>query len=88
MLGYHKRHFKWHNTNFLLGRKGYNGIKTGITEAAGPCLSASYNEGGYRFIVVLLSAQSMEARWEEVPQLVEWALKYQKTVNNFKYERE
>ena len=31
----------WKNTNKLLD-KGFQGIKTGITDAAGPCLASSY----------------------------------------------
>ena len=37
-----KRKYKWENTNKLLGVEGFNGVKTGITDAAGPCLTASY----------------------------------------------
>ncbi len=36
------RVLKWENTNLMLSHPGYTGLKTGITEAAGPCLSASY----------------------------------------------
>lgn len=74
--GYHWRHYRWYNTNYMLKRskEGYNGVKTGITEAAGPCLSASYEKGEHHFIVVLLKSGSMDIRWEEVPQLVEWAI--------------
>ena len=39
---YVERHYKWENTNFMLRQPNYNGLKTGITEAAGACLSASY----------------------------------------------
>ena len=58
----------------MLKQAGYNGLKTGITEAAGPCLSASYCKDGNHFIVILLNSKSMEARWQEVPQLVQWAV--------------
>lgn len=34
------RELYWENTHKLL-HKGYNGIKTGITSEAGPCLSSS-----------------------------------------------
>ena len=34
----------WKNTNKML-KKGFNGIKTGITESAGSCLSASIGIG-------------------------------------------
>jgi len=35
------RSYIWKNTNRLL-EKGFHGIKTGITENAGPCLAAAY----------------------------------------------
>ena len=63
----------WENTNFMLGVPGYSGCKTGITDAAGPCLSCTFSKDGYNFVIVLLNAKSMEARWQEVPKLVEFA---------------
>ena len=57
----------------MLGQYGYVGCKTGITDAAGPCLSAVYHKDGYNFVIILLNAKSMEVRWQEVPQLVEFA---------------
>lgn len=67
------RHVIWENTNMMLGQYGYVGCKTGITDAAGPCLSAVYHKDGYNFVIILLNAKSMEVRWQEVPQLVEFA---------------
>ena len=46
--------YKWTNTNRLLGIDGVTGTKTGITEAAGPCLSCSFEKDGNFVIVVLL----------------------------------
>ena len=46
--------YEWENTNRMLGVSGYIGCKTGITPAAGPCLSACYEKNGNTFIVVLL----------------------------------
>lgn len=46
------------NTNKLL-EDGFDGIKTGITDSAGPCLAASYKD----FIVVVLNSKSMSDRW-------------------------
>jgi D-alanyl-D-alanine carboxypeptidase len=34
--------YKWENTNKLLDIQGFDGIKTGITPTAGPCLAARY----------------------------------------------
>lgn len=75
------RKVTWENTNFLLSHPGYNGLKTGITEAAGPCLSASYQKDGHFLIIVLLKCKSMEARWNEVSILVDWA---KKIINDLK----
>jgi len=57
----------------MLFQPGFNGLKTGITDNAGPCLSASYNKDGYNFIIIILNCKSMEARWNEILQLVDWA---------------
>lgn len=57
----------------MLFQPGFNGLKTGITDNAGPCLSASYTKDGYNFIIVILNCKTMEGRWEEIRQLVEWA---------------
>ena len=69
-----RRKYKWENTNYMLRQHNYNGLKTGITEAAGPCVSASYEKDGNNLIIILLSSKSMEARWQEVPLLVNWAI--------------
>ena len=50
----------------MLNFQFYNGLKTGITEAAGPCLSTSYEKGDLHLIIIILNSKSMEARWEEV----------------------
>jgi D-alanyl-D-alanine carboxypeptidase len=48
----------YQNTNKLL-EDGFEGIKTGITETAGPCLAAAYKD----YIIVVLSSKSMNERW-------------------------
>ena len=64
---------QWDNTNRLL-QKGYEGVKTGSTGAAGPCLCASYSQGITRVIVTVLGARSMEERWNDVPVLTKYAM--------------
>ena len=54
--------------------KGFNGAKTGITEAAGPCLAATYEKDENNFSVVLLQSNSMDCRWQEAIRLTEWAI--------------
>ena len=35
----------WHNSNRLLTVPGFTGVKTGITNTAGSCLSVYYDNG-------------------------------------------
>lgn len=63
----------WENTNKLLLLPGFDGVKTGVTEAAGPCLCASVRKGDVRLVLTVLGARSMEERWVEVPRLAAWA---------------
>jgi serine-type D-Ala-D-Ala carboxypeptidase (penicillin-binding protein 5/6) len=67
----------WDNTNKLLA-EGWDGVKTGVTPNAGPCLSCSTRgvSAGVQFEVgiVLLQCVSMEARWEEAKLLLQYAL--------------
>ena len=58
----------------LLGRSGYTGCKTGITEAAGPCCSVTYQKDGNCYAIILLNSISMKERWIEVPNLVDWVV--------------
>ena len=73
--GIEKGWLKWENTNKMLWQ-GWDGIKTGVTPNAGPCLAASLtrNIAGreYEFLVVLICSESMEARWKEVKDLADW----------------
>lgn len=66
--------YKWENTNQLL-KEGFDGIKTGITPSAGPCLAASIQKDNYNVVVIVLSCCSPESRWLEVPKLVTWGIK-------------
>ena len=66
--------YKWVNTNRLLGIDGWIGTKTGITDAAGPCLAACFEKESHHFLVIILQSKSMDARWEEAQLLVDWAV--------------
>ena len=63
----------WENTNKLLWLPGFDGVKTGVTDAAGPCLCSSVRKGEVRLVITVLGARSMEERWVEVPKLAAWA---------------
>lgn len=65
--------FMWFNTNKLLA-KGFNGLKTGITQAAGPCLVSSYRDGQIGLILVVLACKSPDHRWHEIMRMKDWAV--------------
>lgn len=67
-----KRDVRWVNTNKLLNL-GFDGLKTGVTPAAGPCLTASLHSPAGYIIVTILHCKSLEDRWSEVVSLVTWA---------------
>lgn len=52
--------YKWENTNKLIDTDGFNGIKTGITPSAGPCLAASFTKDEETLIIVILNSKTME----------------------------
>jgi D-alanyl-D-alanine carboxypeptidase (penicillin-binding protein 5/6) len=74
VTGY-KRNIEWRNTNQLLKTEGYDGIKTGTTNAAGNCIVSTAERGGRRLIVVVLGAPSTEGRYADSKNLYRWAWK-------------
>ncbi|KAL4435786.1 hypothetical protein ABPG74_015754 [Tetrahymena malaccensis] len=70
----------WFNTNKLL-TNGFCGIKTGITQTAGPCLASFIkikdSETGIKkqIVIVLLDCYTVEDRWEDSYLLAKWAIK-------------
>ncbi|KAL4430249.1 hypothetical protein ABPG74_014808 [Tetrahymena malaccensis] len=75
-----KRSVIFENTNKLLSH-GYSGLKTGITTAAGPCLSAWYKDDQVNLIIILLNSSSMEQRWLDTQNLVSWMKNQQQNSN-------
>lgn len=78
-----KKTYKWYNTHLMLGQRGINGIKTGITPAAGPCLCTSLNNENNELIVVIICTKNMDIRWAETWKLANWALQRLKTIEKF-----
>jgi D-alanyl-D-alanine carboxypeptidase (penicillin-binding protein 5/6) len=69
-----RRNVVWTNTNHLLDVEGYDGVKTGTTQAAGTCLVASGRRGQDRLIVVVLGgSNSPDSRYPDARNLFRWA---------------
>jgi D-alanyl-D-alanine carboxypeptidase (penicillin-binding protein 5/6) len=81
------RNLLWENTNRLLSQQGFVGMKTGTTDAAGACLIAVGLRSGEaaavpnavasaqerQTVVVVLGAQSSDARYIDARNLFGWA---------------
>ena len=68
-----KRTVTWENTNKLLDVEGYDGVKTGTTNAAGNCLIASGRRGSDHLLVVILGSSSGDGRYADARNLFRWA---------------
>ena len=71
--GGYQRNLAWKNTNRLLRTEGYEGIKTGTTNAAGACLVSQGTRNGESLIVVILGATSSDGRYVDARNLYRWA---------------
>jgi D-alanyl-D-alanine carboxypeptidase (penicillin-binding protein 5/6) len=71
-----KNEFMMVNKNKLLKGdfyySGADGIKTGFTNEAGWCLSATAEKGNLRLISVVLKAPTSKVRFDETKQLLNW----------------
>jgi len=68
------RKAKWQNTNKLLN-EGWDGVKTGVTQSAGPCMSACCRiSDRLSLVITTLNSDSTEMRWSDVVQLASWAV--------------
>lgn len=65
----------WLNSNKLLGIDGFKGVKTGITNTAGPCLCISYENTTHKhkLITVVLGCQNIDYRFRDARRLTLWA---------------
>ena len=66
------RLLQWENTNQLLKLGGYDGVKTGMTNAAGYCLVASGEQDGVRLVVVVMGTVDENVRFAEARNLFRW----------------
>ncbi|HZL91684.1 MAG TPA: serine hydrolase [Pirellulaceae bacterium] len=71
--GGYQRNVLWKNTNRLLAIEGYDGVKTGTTDAAGACLIARGQRGDDALIVAVLGSATSDARYVDARNLFRWA---------------
>lgn len=71
--GGYQRNLVWRNTNRLLRTAGYQGVKTGTTNAAGSCLVSQCTRNDKSLIVVVLGSSSTDARYADSRNLYRWA---------------
>ncbi len=65
-----------HTTNLLLDRMPEcNGLKTGYTAQAGPCLISSAARNGQAVILIHLHSQECRARWDDAKLMLDWGLR-------------
>ena len=82
---YSQREFTWNNIrqpnrNGLLGRDpSVDGVKTGMTEAAGYCLVSSAKRDGTRLIAVVTGTRSMKAREDASLALLNYGFNFFET---------
>jgi D-alanyl-D-alanine carboxypeptidase (penicillin-binding protein 5/6) len=71
--GGYSRNVAWYNTNRLLGIEGFDGVKTGTTNAAGCCLVSRCRRGERTLLAVVLGSTSSDARYTDSRNLYRWA---------------
>lgn len=82
-------HIRQPNRNRLLWRdKTVDGIKTGHTDEAGYCLTASAKKNGMRLIAVVMGTRSDEARFTQAQQLLHYGFRYYSTHHLFPSSKE
>ena len=69
----YRRNVVWKNTNRLLKTEGYEGIKTGTTNAAGSCLVSQSTRSGRTLIVVVLGSAATDSRYADSRNLYGYA---------------
>ena len=63
----------WRNTNRLLRREGYLGVKTGTTRAAGACLVSVSERNKRQLILVVLGSSNSTGRYIDSRNIFRWA---------------
>ena len=75
------------NTNELLGNyEGITGVKTGWTNAAGGCLTASAKRNGLKLIAVVMHSKTEEDRFSDMRKILNYGFQHVHMVHGFSKE--
>lgn len=72
--------FNWMLPGLIYEYEGVDGLKTGSTEFAGSCFTATAERNGQRYITVVMKADSKNSRFTETKKVLDYAF------NNFTSE--
>ena len=76
------------NTNRLVRfYDGVDGLKTGYTEEAGYCMTATAQKDGMRVIAVVMGEETSKIRNQEVSEMLDYAFAQYKIINMFSDEK-
>jgi len=64
----------WKNTNKLLEKEGWSGVKTGTTDAAGHCLMALRNP----FLIGVFDCQTLSKRFTDATRICDFITNHKK----------
>ncbi len=64
--------FNWMLPGLTFGYPGVDGLKTGSTDFAGACFTATATKDGHRVISVVMKCESKNARFEETRKLLDY----------------
>lgn len=67
------KNFNWMLPSLIHGYEGVDGLKTGHTELAGYCFTATAERDGQRFISVVMKAKTQDSRFTETRKLLDYA---------------
>ncbi|WP_075983410.1 D-alanyl-D-alanine carboxypeptidase family protein [Bacillus massilinigeriensis] len=74
------KNFNWMLPSLVHGYEGVDGLKTGHTDLAGYCFTATAERNGQRFISVVMKAKTQDSRFTETRKILDYAF------NNFTNE--
>ncbi|MFB6469573.1 D-alanyl-D-alanine carboxypeptidase family protein [Cytobacillus sp. Hz8] len=67
------KNFNWMLPSLIHGYEGVDGLKTGHTDLAGYCFTATAERNGQRYITVVMKAKTQDSRFTETRKILDYA---------------